>query len=103
MERLLLKQILFQTIVFSPHPQYYFLHPKTILILLNSSGIFVFDNRTNLYLARMRTTADLASMRANLIPTQFRGPAVKGIYEYGMILSLFSGINLSGLHRSGSG
>lgn len=47
-----------------------------------------------LYLWRISTIASFIITRANLIPMQFLGPAPKGMYVYGSIVSLFSLLNL---------
>ena len=50
--------------------------------------------RTNVYFFMISMRAILASMRANLIPTQFRGPQPKGMWEVAGRLAFSSGVNL---------
>ena len=56
---------------------------------------------TNLYFCRISMRAIFTSMRANLIPTQLRGPHPKGMWQRAGRFAFSSGVNLSKGRKDG--
>ena len=57
--------------------------------------------RTNLYFCKISMRAILASMRANLIPMQLRGPQPKGMWQRAGRFAFSSGVNLRKREKDG--
>ena len=66
-------------------------------MLTSVSGVL-----TNLYFFKISMRVILASMRANLIPIQLRGPQPKGMWQRAGRFAFSSGVNL-GKGRTGGG
>ena len=69
--------------------QYLYAQSELIRELTSVSGVL-----TNLYFCKISMRAIFTSMRANLIPTQLRGPQPKGMWQRAGRFAFSSGVNL---------